>query len=52
MGRGYAAEAGRELVRMARGELGIKELIAWPGARNLRSVRVARKIGFVERGEG
>ena len=50
MGHAYAAEAGKELLRMARQELGVKEIIAWPGAKNQRSIRVAQKIGFVEGG--
>ena len=50
MGHGYAAEAGKELLRFAREELGVKEIVTWPGARNQRSIRVAQKIGFVEGG--
>lgn len=50
MGQGYAAEAGRELLRLAREELDVKEIITWPGAKNRRSIRVAEKIGFVEGG--
>lgn len=50
MGQAYAAEAGKELLRLAREELGVKEIIAWPGAKNQRSIRVAQKIGFVEGG--
>ncbi|KAL8830491.1 MAG: hypothetical protein Q9191_001395 [Dirinaria sp. TL-2023a] len=50
MGQGYAAEAGKEVLRMAREDLGIDEIIAWPGIENPRSIRVAQKIGFVEGG--
>ena len=51
MGQAYAAEAGKELLRMARHDLGVKNIITWPGAKNQRSVRVAQKIGFVEGGD-
>ena len=50
MGHAYAAEAGKELLRLARQDLGVKEIITWPGAKNQRSIRVAQKIGFVEGG--
>lgn len=50
MGQSYAAEAGKELLRLAREELGMKEIITWPGTKNQRSIRVAQKIGFVEGG--
>ena len=50
MGHAYAAEAGKELLRMARQDLGVKDVITWPGAENQRSIRVAQKIGFVEGG--
>lgn len=50
MGQGYAAEAAEELLRLAREELGVKEIVSWPGIRNQRSIRVAQKIGFVEGG--
>ncbi|CAF9927281.1 MAG: hypothetical protein HETSPECPRED_006544 [Heterodermia speciosa] len=50
MGQGYAAEAGKELLRMAREEIGVREVISWPGAANSRSIRVAQKIGFEEGG--
>ena len=51
MGRGYAPEAGRELLRMAKDCLGVDMAITWPGVRNQRSLRVAEKIGFVFGGE-
>lgn len=51
MGYGYAAEAGRELLRMAKNFLGVDKVITWPGATNQRSCRVAEKIGFVFGGE-
>lgn len=50
MGQAYAVEAGKELLRLAREDLGVKEVITWPGAKNQRSIRVAQKIGFVEGG--
>ena len=50
MGHAYAAEAGKELLRFARQDLGVKEIVTWPGAENQRSIRVAQKIGFVEGG--
>ena len=50
MGHAYAAEAGKELLRFARRELGMKEVVTWPGTKNQRSIRVAQKIGFVEGG--
>ena len=50
MGHSYAAEAGKELLRLAIQDLGVKEVITWPGANNQRSIRVAQKIGFVEGG--
>lgn len=50
MGQGYAAEAGKELLRMAKDEIGVREVISWPGAGNPRSIRVAQKIGFEEGG--
>ena len=50
MGQGYAAEAGKELLRLVREEIGVTEIITWPGAENQRSIRVAQKIGFVEGG--
>ena len=50
MGHAYAAEAGKELLRIARLELGVKEIVTWPGTENQRSIRVAQKIGFVEGG--
>lgn len=50
MGQGYTAEAGKEVLRVAREKLGVDEIIAWPGIENSRSIRVAQKIGFVEGG--
>ena len=50
MSHGYAAEAGKELLRMAREKIGVREVISWPGADNSRSIRVAQKIGFEEGG--
>lgn len=51
MGQSYAAEAGKELLRFAREILGVKEIIAWSGTNNQRSIRVAQKIGLVEGGK-
>ena len=50
MGHAYAAEAGEEVLRLFREDLGVREIITWPGAKNQRSIRVAQKIGFVEGG--
>lgn len=50
MGQSYAAEAGKELLRLARDILGVENIITWPGTENQRSIRVAQKIGFVEGG--
>ena len=50
MGKGYAAEAGVRLLSFAKEDLGVKEVMAWPGKGNQRSVRVAQKIGFVDGG--
>ena len=50
MGHGYATEAGREVLRMAREILGIDHFRASPGIDNRRSIRVAQKIGFIEGG--
>ncbi|KAL9059120.1 MAG: hypothetical protein Q9162_001338 [Coniocarpon cinnabarinum] len=45
-GHGYAAEAARGLLRYARHDLGIMEIMAWPGTQNEPSVRTAQKAGF------
>lgn len=50
-GKGYASEAAKELLRMAREDLGIKEIMCWPGKGNLPSINVAKKIGLVEWGQ-
>ena len=50
-GKGYASEAAKEVLRFAQEDLGIKELIAWPGSSNFQSQRVVQKLGFVEGGE-
>ncbi|MCJ1309305.1 hypothetical protein MMC25_002964 [Agyrium rufum] len=49
--KGYATEAATELLRFSKEDLGIKELITWPGALNRQSQRVAQKLGFVEGGQ-
>lgn len=48
MGQGYAAEAGKEVLRYFTEDFGISEIMAWPTMTNKRSHRVAEKIGFVE----
>ncbi|MCJ1358748.1 MAG: hypothetical protein MMC33_008748 [Icmadophila ericetorum] len=50
MGKGYAVEAGREVLRFLTEDFGIKEIIAWPKVSNKRSHRVAEEIGFLEGG--
>lgn len=45
--RGYAAEAAKELKRLAAQEFGYEELIAWTGFENEPSRRVARKLRLV-----
>lgn len=49
-GNGYAPEAGKELLRLCQDDLGIKEIIAWPGESNQASIRTAQKIGFIDGG--
>ena len=49
-GRGYATEAGRVVIEMARHALGIRRLVAQPFADNPASARVLCKLGFVETG--
>ena len=51
MGRGYAAEAGNEVLRLAKEDLGVREIIAWSGIQNARSIRVAQKVGLMEGGK-
>jgi [ribosomal protein S5]-alanine N-acetyltransferase len=45
-GRGYVPEAGRALLRLAFGELGLHRVIADIDPRNLASERVAEKLGM------
>ena len=45
-GRGYATEAGRAVIAMARHALGYKQLHAWHFADNPASGRVLTKLGF------
>lgn len=47
---GYAPEAAKELLNLACKQLGIKEVIAWPGQQNLPSQKVAARVGLVEGG--
>ena len=49
-GQGFASEAAAELLRLVRGQMGIEEVMAWPGPGNAASVAVAQKIGLVEGG--
>ncbi|WP_174278656.1 GNAT family N-acetyltransferase [Sphingomonas bacterium] len=49
-GRGYATEAGRATVAMARHALGQRRLTAYHHADNPASGRVLRKLGFQETG--
>lgn len=50
-GKGYAPEAAAALLKLARGELGITEVMVWPGGGNRQSIRVAEKVGFEEGGK-
>ncbi|HEX8484084.1 GNAT family N-acetyltransferase [Sphingomonas sp.] len=50
-GRGYATEAGRAVIAMARYALPIRELRAWHFADNAASGRVLAKLGFRRTGE-
>jgi RimJ/RimL family protein N-acetyltransferase len=51
-GRGYATEAGRQVVAMARHALGQTRLAAYHHADNPASGRVLHKLGFREAGRG
>ena len=48
MSKGIAVEAATEFLRYARDELGCQHVACWPSSTNLRSIRVAEKVGFVE----
>ncbi len=48
--KGYAAEAVRALAEFAFGELGIHKLVMNINADNVRSTRLAEKLGFVKEG--
>lgn len=50
-GKGYAPEAATALMKLARDELGITEIMVWPGSGNKQSIRVAEKVGFQEGGK-
>ena len=50
-GRGYATEAGRAVIAMARHALPLQRLNAWHFADNPASGRVLRKLGFHPTGE-
>ena len=45
-GRGYAGEAGRAAIDWARTELGARHLISLIADENVRSQRVAEKLGM------
>jgi len=45
-GRGYASEIGRELLRVARDDLGCAEIVADAVPHNVRSRRVMERLGF------
>jgi len=51
-GRGYATELVGELVRWALGQPGVERVVARTEWANPASVRVLRKLGFVETGPG
>ncbi len=51
-GRGYATEAGRAVIDMARHALPLDRLHAWHFADNPASGRVLRKLGFAPAGTG
>ena len=46
-GNGYAAEAAWRIVQYARDQIGLKEIIACINPENLRSIRIASKLGFL-----
>lgn len=48
--QGYASEAARELLRCAREELGIREIMTSAAVTNRQSWRIAEKIGFFQAG--
>ncbi|MCJ1393168.1 hypothetical protein MMC18_006040 [Xylographa bjoerkii] len=50
-GHGYATEAGREFFRYMTEEYGVKEMIALVKPTNAVSIKVAKKMGFVESGQ-
>jgi RimJ/RimL family protein N-acetyltransferase len=50
-GNGYATEGGRKMIEIAFGELGIKELSAVTGLDNVRSQKVARRLGLQHIGQ-
>ena len=50
MGRGYATEAAREVLRWLREDLGLHDIVVFPSETNRQSNRVAEKLGFVPGG--
>ncbi|MEG3165063.1 GNAT family N-acetyltransferase [Sphingomonas sp. PB2P19] len=51
-GRGYATEAGRAMLHIARHALGLRKLVARHALDNPASAKVLRKLGFREVGRG
>ena len=47
-GKGYASEAAKAVLEMLLTEARINRIMVWPGKKNLASIAVAKKIGFVE----
>jgi hypothetical protein len=50
MGKGYATEAAKELLRALREDMGVRDVCTWPSQGNKESNRVAEKLGFVDGG--
>ncbi|KAK4494455.1 hypothetical protein PRZ48_014753 [Zasmidium cellare] len=48
--QGYASEAAIEVLRMLKEDLGVKDIICWPGKNNVASQKTAKRVGSV--GEG
>ena len=49
-GNGYATEAASRVIRHARDEIGLEEIVACINPENDKSIRVARKLGFLRDG--
>lgn len=50
-GQGYATEAARALKQLVQDQLGVREIMAWPGVENMHSINVAKKLGFIYGGK-